>query len=82
MIAGLCESPLTFQGDHDPLRDELLFRKNILLRDGSTLRRHSHPVWAMEEETTPVRAQSAGPKQSLPKATSEVDAMAIRSSND
>ena len=79
MIAGLCESPLTFQAI-TIWRDELL-SEDILLRDVIDLEATFGTQMGDEEETTPV-VPTAGTETKPAESTSEVDADGNPISND
>ena len=72
MIAGLCESPLTFQAI-TIWRDELL-SEDILLRDVIDLEATFGTQMGDEEETTPVVAPAAGTETKSEEAKPEYDA--------
>ncbi|WP_439149786.1 RNA polymerase sigma factor RpoD [Sulfitobacter sp.] len=81
MIAGLCESPLTFQAI-TIWRDELL-SEDILLRDVIDLEATFGTQMGDEEETTPVvPVVSAGAEAKTSDETSEVDADGNPIAND
>tara|TARA_R110002110_G_scaffold3746_7_gene19461 strand:- start:335 stop:2317 length:1983 start_codon:yes stop_codon:yes gene_type:complete len=79
MIAGLCESPLTFQAI-TIWRDELL-SEDILLRDVIDLEATFGTRMGDEEETTPV-VPVGGTETKPAESTSEVDADGNPISND
>ncbi|WP_448326772.1 RNA polymerase sigma factor RpoD [Sulfitobacter sp. M13] len=79
MIAGLCESPLTFQAI-TIWRDELL-SEDILLRDVIDLEATFGTQMGDEEETTPV-VPVGGTETKSAESTSEVDADGNPISND
>ena len=72
MIAGLCESPLTFQAI-TIWRDELL-SEDILLRDVIDLEATFGTQMGDEEETTPVVAPTAGSETKSEDSKPEYDA--------
>ncbi|MGR3629213.1 MAG: RNA polymerase sigma factor RpoD [Sulfitobacter sp.] len=72
MIAGLCESPLTFQAI-TIWRDELL-SEDILLRDVIDLEATFGTQMGDEEETTPVVAPTAGTETKSEDSKPEYDA--------
>jgi RNA polymerase primary sigma factor len=72
MIAGLCESPLTFQAI-TIWRDELL-SEDILLRDVIDLEATFGTQMGDEEETTPVVAPTAGTETKSEENKTELDA--------
>ncbi len=72
MIAGLCESPLTFQAI-TIWRDELL-SEDILLRDVIDLEATFGTQMGDEEETTPVVAPTAGAESKPEESKTELDA--------
>lgn len=72
MIAGLCESPLTFQAI-TIWRDELL-SEDILLRDVIDLEATFGTQMGDEEETSPVVAPAAGAESKTEEAKPEYDA--------
>ncbi|MEX3314839.1 RNA polymerase sigma factor RpoD [Sulfitobacter sp. PS-8MA] len=72
MIAGLCESPLTFQAI-TIWRDELL-SEDILLRDVIDLEATFGTQMGDEEETTPVVAPTAGTETKSEESKTELDA--------
>ncbi|MCZ4367511.1 RNA polymerase sigma factor RpoD [Sulfitobacter dubius] len=72
MIAGLCESPLTFQAI-TIWRDELL-SEDILLRDVIDLEATFGTQMGDEEETTPVVAPAAGTETKSEDSKPEYDA--------
>ncbi|NKX40612.1 RNA polymerase sigma factor RpoD [Rhodobacteraceae bacterium R_SAG2] len=72
MIAGLCESPLTFQAI-TIWRDELL-SEDILLRDVIDLEATFGTQMGDEEETSPVVAPAAGAETKTEEAKPEYDA--------
>ncbi|NUH64829.1 RNA polymerase sigma factor RpoD [Sulfitobacter sp. S0837] len=72
MIAGLCESPLTFQAI-TIWRDELL-SEDILLRDVIDLEATFGTQMGDEEETTPVVAPTAGAESKSEESKTELDA--------
>jgi len=72
MIAGLCESPLTFQAI-TIWRDELL-SEDILLRDVIDLEATFGTQMGDEEETSPVVAPAAGAESKTEESKPEYDA--------
>lgn len=77
MIAGLCESPLTFQAI-TIWRDELL-SEDILLRDVIDLEATFGTQMGDEEETTPVVAPTATSDTKSDEGKTELDADATQS---
>ncbi|EEB86164.1 Sigma-70, region 3 family [Roseobacter sp. GAI101] len=80
MIAGLCESPLTFQAI-TIWRDELL-SEDILLRDVIDLEATFGTQMGDEDETTPVVPVVSGTEAKTNEDTSEVDADGNPIAND